>query len=137
MNTTLAKDDPSLLEARAVAERLGVDPASGLTPARAAEHLARDGKNELTAAAEVPVWRKLLLQLADPLIYLLLGAVVVSFVAWIFEGAHGLPFEALVVLGIVCANALLGYLEEAKAERAVAALQRLAATTASVSMVST
>ena len=41
------------------------------------------------AATAVPAWRKFLAQFADPLIYLLLGAVVVSLVAWILEGARG------------------------------------------------
>ena len=56
----------------------------------------------------------------------------VSAVAWVFEGAHGLPFESLVVSAIVIANALLGYFEAAKAEQAVAALQRMAEVSASV-----
>jgi P-type Ca2+ transporter type 2C len=63
---------------------------------------------------------------------LLVGAVVVSLVAWILEGRQGLPFEALVISAIVIANAVLGYAEEAKAEQAVAALQRMTATTAAV-----
>lgn len=71
-------------------------------------------------------------QFRDPLIYLLLGVIVVSLAAWLFEGAHGLPFDALVVLAIVLANAILGYAEEAKAEQAVAALQRMTATTATI-----
>jgi Ca2+-transporting ATPase len=80
----------------------------------------------------VPAWRKLLAQFADPLIYLLLGAVVVSVIAWLAEGAEGVPYEALVIAVIVVLNAFLGYVQEARAEQAVAALQRMAAATASV-----
>jgi P-type Ca2+ transporter type 2C len=124
--------DPTELEAAALAARLGVDPERGLSASDAAERLARSGPNVLRAAAATPAWKKLLAQFADPLVYLLLGAVVVSLIAWAFEGAEGLPFEALVVIVIVIANAVLGYVEEARAEQAVAALQRMTATLASV-----
>jgi P-type Ca2+ transporter type 2C len=124
--------DPSLLDGSSVAKTRGVDPVRGLDGAEASRRLARHGPNELGAAAAVPGWKKVLAQFQDPLVYLLFGAVVVSLAAWVFEGAHGLPFEAIVVLVIVVANAVLGYAEEAKAEQAIAALQRMAATTASV-----
>ena len=61
-------------------------------------------------------------QVADPLIGLLLAAVVVSFVAWAVEGAVGLPVDALVILAIIALNAALGIVQESRAERAVAAL---------------
>ena len=80
----------------------------------------------------MPTWRKLLAQLQDPLVYLLLAAVVVSLVAWLLEGADGVPFDVIVILVIVAANALLGYVQEARAEEAVAALQRMAAAGATV-----
>jgi potassium/sodium efflux P-type ATPase len=124
--------EPWRLEAAEVARALSTDPAQGLSAAEVATRLARHGQNALAARAPVPGWRKLLAQFHDPLVYLLLGASVVSFAAWLFEGAHGLPFEALVVLVIVAANAVLGFFEEAKAEQAVAALQRLSEATASV-----
>ena len=63
---------------------------------------------------------------ADPLIYLLLAAVVVSLVAWILEGRGG-PFDAFVIAAIVVANAVFGYAQEARPEQAVVALQRMAA----------
>jgi P-type Ca2+ transporter type 2C len=127
-----AAEEPWLLSVEDVAGKLGVDPGHGLTAAEASERLARFGPNQLAAAKAVPAWRKLLEQLRDPLVYLLIAAVVVSLAAWVFEGARGVPFDALVVSAIVIANAVLGYAEEAKAEQAVAALQRMAATTAGV-----
>jgi potassium/sodium efflux P-type ATPase len=80
----------------------------------------------------VPEWRKFLGQFADPLIYLLLAAVAVSFVTWLLEGSEDAPFDAIVILAIVVANAVLGYVQGARAEQAAAALQRTAAATAGV-----
>jgi Ca2+-transporting ATPase len=124
--------EPWLLAADEVARGLDTDPARGLSSDEVEARRRRHGPNALASRPPVPAWRKLLAELHDPLVYLLLGAVVVSLAAWWFEGAHGWPFEALVVLGIVIANALLGYVEEAKAEQAIAALQRLTEASASV-----
>jgi Ca2+-transporting ATPase len=124
--------EPWRREAAEVAADLGTDVGRGLDPAEVASRLERFGPNRLEAAARVPTWRKLLGQFADPLIYLLLAAVAVSVAAWIAEGADGLPFESIVILVIVVLNGLLGYVQEARAEQAVAALQRLAAATARV-----
>ena len=82
--------DPSLLDARAVAEHLQTDPVCGLTGQEAARRLASGGPNEIQGAPPTPEWRKLLEQFRDPLIYLLLAAIVISLVAWLVEGAHGL-----------------------------------------------
>jgi potassium/sodium efflux P-type ATPase len=115
-----------------VARELGTNPGDGLTSAQAAERLAQVGPNRLEEAQRVPRWRKFLTQFADPLIYLLLGAVVVSIVAWALERAEAAPYDAIVIAAIVLANAVLGYVQEARAEEAVAALQRLAAASAGV-----
>src|SRR4029450_2917696 len=105
-------------EAPDVAPALGADVRQGLTSVEAASRLRRHGSNELDAETDVPVWRKVLRQFADPLIYLLLGAVVVSLVAWVIEGSEGVPFEAIVIVVIVVLNAGLGYGEEARADQA-------------------
>jgi magnesium-transporting ATPase (P-type) len=119
-------------DAADVAADAGTDLAQGLTAPEAGARLARHGPNELAAAEAVPTWRKLLAQFADPLIYLLLAAVVVSLVAWAAEGAEGVPFDAIVIVVIIVLNGVLGFVQEARAEEAVAALQRMAAATASV-----
>ncbi|HEX2199017.1 MAG TPA: cation-translocating P-type ATPase [Burkholderiales bacterium] len=117
--------DPSLRDAGEVARALGTDLAQGLSSQEAARRLAEDGPNELRAAPPVPVWRRFLAQFRDPLIYLLLGAIAVSLAAWVVEGRAGWPVDALVIALIVVLNALLGYVQEAKAESAVAALARM------------
>lgn len=117
-------------EAEEIAATLGTDARRGLS--MAAAQLAQFGPNQLEAARRVPAWRKLVGQFADPLIYLLLAAVVVSLVAWILEGREDVPFDAIVIAAIIAANAVLGYAQEARAEQAVAALQRMTAATARV-----
>ena len=124
--------EPWLRDADEVASWLGTDPTTGLSRSEAAGRLDNAGPNLLAEAARVPMWRKLLRQFADPLVYLLLGAVAISLVTWGMEGADGIPFEALVIAVILVANGVLGYVQEARAEDAVAALQRMAAPVASV-----
>jgi len=124
--------DPWRLDAAHVAARLGTDVRCGLTSAEAQARRGRYGPNELEPEAAVPAWRKLLSQFANPLVYLLLAAVLVSVTAWVAEGAEGVPYEALVIGVILILNAVLGYVQEARAEQAVAALHRMAAVTATV-----
>ncbi len=120
-----AASDPSLLSVAEVAASGGVDPASGLDSDEAAARLAGDGPNELRSAPPVPLWRKILAQFADPLVYLLLVAVAISVVAWVVEGAEGVPVDAIVIVAVLLANAAIGLAQEAKAADAVAALRRL------------
>jgi potassium/sodium efflux P-type ATPase len=117
--------------AEVVAE-VGTDMERGLTSDEVAARASRYGPNQLDAEPEVPAWRKIVRQFADPLIYLLFAAVVVSVAAWAIEGAEGVPFDAIVIVVIVVLNAVLGYVQEARAEQAVAALQRMASPTAGV-----
>jgi P-type Ca2+ transporter type 2C len=127
-----ALGDPSLLDADAVARALDTDLQRGLGAAEAAARLSRDGPNELRAEPRVPAWRRILAQLQDPLVYLLLAAVAIALVAWTIEGRHGLPVDAIVIALVVALNAALGYAQEAKAENAVAALARMTAATCAV-----
>ncbi len=124
--------EPWLRDAAEVAAELQTDVRQGLSAGEAAVRLARYGPNQLEAAAPVPAWRKFLTQFANPLIYLLFGAVAISLIAWILEGAEEVPFEVIVILVIIMLNAVLGYVQESRAEQAVAALQRMAAATAGV-----
>jgi magnesium-transporting ATPase (P-type) len=125
-------DDPSIVDAGEVARTLRTDLERGLSPEEAARRLAQDGPNELRAAPPVPLWRRILAQFQDPLVYLLLAAVVVSLAAWAIEGRHAWPVDAIVIALVVVVNAVLGYAQEAKAENAVAALAQMTAVTSSV-----
>ncbi|WP_462418489.1 cation-transporting P-type ATPase [Kytococcus sp. Marseille-QA3725] len=95
---------PSLLEASEVAARQGVDPECGLTAAEAADRLAQHGPNELRSVDEDPAWRRFLQQFADPLVHLLLAAVVVSGLAWVADGAEGVPVDAVAALADMTAT---------------------------------
>jgi Ca2+-transporting ATPase len=115
--------EASVQEGVDVVAGLATDAADGLTAAEVAVRLGRDGPNELPSVAGVPRWRQLLGHLHDPLIYLLLAAVGVSVIAWLLEGASGLPVDALVITAILVANSVIGYLQESRAEAAVDALR--------------
>jgi P-type Ca2+ transporter type 2C len=129
---TALRQDPSLLDVAQVAEGLAVDLDLGLSSAEAARRFAADGPNALRAAPPVPIWRKILAQFRDPLIYLLLAAVAISLLAWVLGGRDGWPVDAIVIAVVVVLNAVLGYVQEARAESAVAALQEMTAVTSSV-----
>ena len=115
-----------------VAAALGGDLRRGLTAAEARARLARFGPNELEAERPVPAWRRFLAQFRDVLVLLLLAATAISIGLWVYERDAALPYEGLVILGIVLLNGLLGYAQEARAERAVAALRATAAAHAAV-----
>ncbi|MCI1219704.1 MAG: cation-translocating P-type ATPase [Bifidobacterium sp.] len=135
------KADPSLTDAEAVAKALNVDPATGLSDDEARRRLEQFGRNELASGPKTPKWKKFLQQFQDPLVYLLLAATLISLVAWFIEranaqpgaeGGEALPFDAIVIVLILIVNAVLGYLQEAKAEQAVDALAKMTAPQTSV-----
>jgi Ca2+-transporting ATPase len=132
VTSPLPPDDPSLVAAETVAMQLGVEPTTGLSDEEAARRLAADGRNVLRGKKPVPVWRKILAQFQDPLVYLLLAAVAISLIAWIIDGADGTPVDAIVIAAIVVLNAVLGFMQEAKAEDAVAALSTMTAAMSTV-----
>ncbi len=121
-----------LASARDVLIRLESDRSSGLSSAEAAHRLHIHGANELPAPKPVPEWSKFLRQFADPLIVLLMIATLISLFAWVIEGGHGIPYETLTIIAIVVFNAVLGYMQERHAEKAVEALKALSAPTARV-----
>ena len=100
-------------------------PASATS--RRMDRLGLYGRNELTAEAPVPAWRKFLAQFSDVLVILLLVAGLVSAGLWLFERDAALPYEAIAIFAIVLLNAVMGYVQEARAEQAVAALRQMSA----------
>jgi P-type Ca2+ transporter type 2C len=108
-----------------VAARLGTRLDSGLSEAEARRRLAASGPNELEAARAVAPWRLLLEQFKNVLILILLVAVALSIVL-------GHATEAIVIGAIVLLAAVLGFVQEFRAERAIDALRRMAAPTTTV-----
>ena len=103
-----------------IRQQLQVDEPHGLTSSEVEKRQAKYGWNELT---EQPVKNPLAIlweQLTDPLVLLLLGAAIVS-------AFLGKVIELFAILGIVVLNATLGVLQEYRAEKAMAALKKMAA----------
>ncbi|MGJ3507935.1 cation-translocating P-type ATPase [Enemella sp. A6] len=130
--SSLEVAEPHTRTVRRIADDLGVDPERGLDAAEARRRLEADGPNELRSTPPVPAWRRFLAQFKDALIYLLLAAVVISVLAWVIEGARGVPVDAVVITTILLANAVLGFVQENRAADAVAALRGMTEVTATV-----
>jgi P-type Ca2+ transporter type 2C len=115
--------------AGSVISALGSDAVRGLTLAEAERRLAELGPNQLRSAPETPWWRRLAEQFQNVLVLILLAATVISLAEWLLQDPReaALPYEAIVILAIVILNALLGFFQEARAERSVRALMALAA----------
>ena len=108
------------------------DAKRGLSATEARTRLERDGRNELTAEEPVPGWKKFLAQFKDVLVILLLIATAISFGLWLIERETPLPYEAIAIFAVVLLNAIMGYIQESRAESAVAALRQMAAAHANV-----
>ena len=124
---TPISEEPCRQTPAAVLATLRTEPRSGLDQAEAERRQALYGRNELNAASPRPEWLKILDQFTDVLVILLLGAATISAAIWLHEGDTPVPYEALAIFAIVILNALMGYVQEARAERAAAALRHMSA----------
>ncbi len=113
------------MPAQDVAKRLDVDPRHGLSEAEVAARIERYGPNELARAERRSTAAIFFRQFTDFLILVLLAAAVVS-------GLAGDLKDTALILVIVIANAVIGFVQEYRADQAMAALRKLAAPTASV-----
>lgn len=115
------------METKEAARRLETDEKQGLTSQMAAERLAQKGRNELTETdGKKSLFWRFLAQFDDFMILLLLGAAVVSVVISRLSGENDV-LDAVMILGIVVLNAVLGLFQESKAEKALEALKKMAA----------
>ena len=114
---------------QAVVSALASDAARGLSQTEAQRRLQHYGPNQLKSAPETPWWKRLLEQFENFLVIILLVAIVISVIEWLLQDPRetNLPYEAIVITAIVVLNALLGFFQEARAERSVRALMALAA----------
>jgi cation-transporting ATPase F len=113
------------LPAEQTSGRLKTDPATGLAQAEVEARLREFGPNQMTARKRLSEWMRFVLQFHQPLIYILLAAtgITVALGEWV---------DASVIFGVVLINAVIGYLQEAKAEKAIDALAKMVLTEATV-----
>jgi Ca2+-transporting ATPase len=111
---------------------LGGDAQHGLTESEARARLGEYGKNEIATEEPAPTWRKFLAQFQNVLVILLLSATAISAALWLYEGESALPYEAMAIFAVVLLNAVVGYIQESRAEEAVAALRQMSAAHANV-----
>lgn len=120
------KDHPwHALSLNQVLQDLDTDPHKGLTSAVAQERLARFGLNQLSEGKKETVLEMFIEQFKDFIVLTLIAAAIIS-------GFLGEWVDATAIIGIVILNAILGVVQEYRAEKALAALKKLAAPTAQV-----
>lgn len=104
--------------------------ADGLSSAEAEKRLQANGKNKLAEAKKVSTFSRFIDQMRDPMIIILLVAAVISAATDMIEnGGFVTPTDAIIILVVVLINAVLGVVQESKAEKAVEALQKMSAAT--------
>jgi Ca2+-transporting ATPase len=120
--------------AEEVVAALGSNAAHGLASAEAARRLEQYGPNELKEAPREPLWKRLLAQFTSLIVLVLIGAAVVSALMAIFQAngnAEGWT-DTIAIIAIVLINGILGFIQEERAEKSLAALKKLAAPKARV-----
>ena len=102
----------------------------GLQRAEAEKRLAQNGKNKLAEAPKDSLLKRFFGQMADPMILVLIAAAAVSGVTSFYAGESFA--DVIIIMAVVIINALLGMYQESKAEKAIEALQEMAAATSRV-----
>jgi Ca2+-transporting ATPase len=110
----------------------GTTANRGLSEADARKRRESYGKNELTSEKPTPAWKRFLAQFQNVLVILLLVATAISAALWFFERDSALPYEAIAIFAVVLLNAVMGYIQESRAEQAMAALRQMSAAQAKV-----
>ncbi len=103
---------------------------NGLTSAEAERRLGQYGKNKLEEGKKPSLLSRFLGELADPMIIILIVAAAISGVTAYYQGESFA--DVIIILAVVIINAVLGVVQESKAEAAIAALQEIAAATSHV-----
>ena len=116
--------------AEEVLSGLGVGP-EGLTTAQAKERLEKYGPNKLKEAEKPTLIQRFMEQLKDPMLIILMVAAAVSALTGMLAGESEWA-EVIIILAVVLLNAILGVIQESKAEAAIEALQTMTAATCKV-----
>ena len=107
------------------ARMLEADVEHGLSPEEVARRQRKFGPNRMVTRRGTPSWRRFLKQFTEPLIYVLIGAAVIT--AWLGEYV-----DAGIIFGVVLINAVIGFIQESKAEGALEALMSMVTTETTV-----
>jgi Ca2+-transporting ATPase len=118
------------IEIKAVTEQLEVDPEVGLSFSEAEERLGKYGENILREEKKKTNLERFVEQFKDVMIIILIAAAAISFLVSIFE-KEGF-FEPVLIMLIVILNAVIGVIQESKAEKALDALKKLSSPNARV-----
>ena len=109
---------------------------NGLTSAEAEARIEKYGKNKLVEGKKESLIHRFFKQLAEPMTIILLVAAAISAGVEVYhgilEGHMGFPSDVVIILAVVLINAILGVFQESKAEKAIEALQEIAAATSKV-----
>ena len=103
---------------------------NGLTSAEATKRLSEHGKNKLQEGKKKSLLRRFFEQFADPMIIILIVAAAISAITAVMSQEK--PTDVIIILAVVIINAVLGVYQESKAEKAIEALQEMAAATSKV-----
>ncbi len=116
-NLSFTKEIWHSLPADEIIKRLGVDASAGLSSNDVKKRREHFGINQITPKKGTPLWLRFLLQFNQPLVYILLLATAVTLFLkeWV---------DASVIFGVVFVNAIIGFLQESKALKALEALSR-------------
>lgn len=116
---------PWTLAADAVLEAFGTHPSEGLTSEEAARRLARYGPNQLEERGRRPPWLLFLQQFTSAMILVLVVAAVISAIVGDLK-------DTVVIMAVVTLNGIVAFVQEYRAERAMAALKQMTSPTARV-----
>lgn len=131
MSKPIAEAKFYAMTAEAAVKNLQSDAGRGLSGSEAKKRLSIYGENRLQKGKKTSFAKKFMLQFGDFMVLILLIASAVSFAVSCMQGEANLA-DPLLILGIVIANAFVGTVQEAKAERALEALRTLSAPHADV-----
>lgn len=113
------------LDKKQVAEQLRVDPDKGLAVNEAKKRLKQVGPNQISEGEKASLFSVFLDQFKDFMVLVLLAATLIS-------GLLGEYTDAIAIIAIVIMNSVLGFIQEMKAEKSLAALKKLSAPTARI-----
>ena len=103
---------------------------NGLSSEEAKARLEQNGKNKLEEGKKESLLHRFMMQLADPMIIILIVAAVISAITSVYNKEF--PSDVIIIMFVVIINAILGVYQESKAEKAIEALQEIAAATSHV-----